>query len=145
MFSNPRGGEDSARLIGAGCAIVGAGVGTLWVSGSLVIGMARNPHLEATLFRYTVVGFALSEAMGLLSPYGRLCSFGAFLGIRTGQLAGAPSFANSGTFWPGCPKRGFSFCLAPLSSLAGGYPRSMFSNLPKPVGLRSRCWGKPHS
>nr|AMJ16566.1 ATP synthase F0 subunit 9 [Petrobiona massiliana] len=62
--------EEGARLIGAGCATVGCagsgmGIGTLF--GSLVIGLARNPRLERTLFRYAIIGFALSEAIGLLS------------------------------------------------------------------------------
>ena len=33
--------------------------------GSLVIGYARNPSLKAQLFSYAILGFALSEAMGL--------------------------------------------------------------------------------
>jgi len=60
--------DSAARYIGAGCAIVGAagsgaGIGTVF--GSLVIGYARNPSLKAQLFSYAILGFALSEAMGL--------------------------------------------------------------------------------
>ena len=41
----------------------GAGIGTVF--GSLVIGYARNPSLKPQLFSYAIMGFALSEAMGL--------------------------------------------------------------------------------
>lgn len=43
--------------------IIGAGIGTVF--GSLVIGYARNPGLKQQLFSYAILGFALSEAMGL--------------------------------------------------------------------------------
>jgi len=61
---------DGAKLIGAGCATIalagaGAGIGTVF--GSLVIGYARNPGLKQQLFAYAILGFALSEAMGLLA------------------------------------------------------------------------------
>merc|ERR1712145_20366 len=35
------------------------------VFGSLIIGYARNPSLKQQLFSYAILGFALSEAMGL--------------------------------------------------------------------------------
>ena len=41
----------------------GAGIGTVF--GSLIIGYARNPSLKPQLFSYAIMGFALSEAMGL--------------------------------------------------------------------------------
>lgn len=50
------------RLIGYLC-ITGAGIGTVF--GSLIIGYARNPSLKQQLFSYAILGFALSEAMGL--------------------------------------------------------------------------------
>ena len=37
----------------------------LAVFGSLIIGYARNPPLKQQLFSYAILGFALSEAMGL--------------------------------------------------------------------------------
>ncbi|KAF9790226.1 hypothetical protein SFRURICE_010886 [Spodoptera frugiperda] len=40
-----------------------AGIGTVF--GSLIIGYARNPSLKQQLFSYAILGFALSEAMGL--------------------------------------------------------------------------------
>ena len=60
--------DQAAKYIGAGAATVGvagsgAGIGSVF--GSLVIGYARNPSLKQQLFSYTILGFALSEAMGL--------------------------------------------------------------------------------
>ncbi|EDV29765.1 uncharacterized protein TRIADDRAFT_49770 [Trichoplax adhaerens] len=60
--------DSAAKFIGAGAATVGvagsgAGIGTVF--GSLVIGYARNPSLKQQLFSYAILGFALSEAMGL--------------------------------------------------------------------------------
>jgi F-type H+-transporting ATPase subunit c len=61
---------EGAKLIGAGLAtigLVGAGVGVGVVFGSLVTSIARNPALKAELFRYAILGFALTEAVGLLA------------------------------------------------------------------------------
>lgn len=60
--------DQAAKYIGAGAATVGvagsgAGIGSVF--GSLIIGFARNPGLKAQLFSYAILGFALSEAMGL--------------------------------------------------------------------------------
>lgn len=60
--------DQAAKYIGAGAATVGAagsGAGIGSVFGSLVIGYARNPSLKQQLFSYAILGFALSEAMGL--------------------------------------------------------------------------------
>merc|ERR1712180_424130 len=62
--------DQAAKYIGAGAATVGcagsgAGIGTVF--GSLVIGYARNPSLKGQLFAFAILGFALSEAMGLFS------------------------------------------------------------------------------
>ncbi|KAM6107949.1 LOW QUALITY PROTEIN: ATP synthase F(0) complex subunit C1, mitochondrial [Pterocles gutturalis] len=59
--------DTAAKFIGAGAATVGvagsgAGIGTVF--GSLIIGYARNPS-QQQLFSYAILGFALSEAMGL--------------------------------------------------------------------------------
>ena len=40
-----------------------SGIGTVF--GSLVVAYARNPSLKQQLFSYAILGFALSEAMGL--------------------------------------------------------------------------------
>lgn len=60
--------DQAAKYVGAGAATIGvagsgAGIGTVF--GSLVMGYARNPSLKQQLFSYTILGFALSEAMGL--------------------------------------------------------------------------------
>ena len=57
-----------AKFIGAGAASIGAGgsgagIGTVF--GNLIIGYARNPSLKQQLFTYAILGFAISEAMGL--------------------------------------------------------------------------------
>jgi len=62
--------DQAAKYIGAGAATVGlagsgAGIGSVF--GSLVIGYARNPSLKGQLFSFAILGFALSEAMGLFS------------------------------------------------------------------------------
>jgi|TARA_A100001035_G_C27329783_1_gene297868 F-type H+-transporting ATPase subunit c len=61
---------NAAKMIGAGCAtagLAGAGAGIGTVFGALVVGMSRNPSLEKEMFRYTILGFALTEAMGLFA------------------------------------------------------------------------------
>ena len=60
----------AAKLIGAGAATVGvagsgAGIGTVF--GSFIVGLSRNPSLEAKLFRFCIMGFALSEAIALFA------------------------------------------------------------------------------
>ncbi|UXI18407.1 cyclic AMP-responsive element-binding protein 5-like [Sarcoptes scabiei] len=60
--------DSAAKFIGAGAATVGvagsgAGIGSVF--GGLVVGYARNPSLKQQLFSYAILGFALSEAMGL--------------------------------------------------------------------------------
>lgn len=56
------------QLIGAGLATIslaGSGVGIGIVFGALVLGTARNPGLNKQLFTYTILGFALTEAIAL--------------------------------------------------------------------------------
>lgn len=60
----------AGKLIGAGAATIavggaGAGIGTVF--GALVVGVSRNPSLEQRLFRLTILGFALTEAMALFA------------------------------------------------------------------------------
>lgn len=65
----------SAKLVGAGLATVslaGAGVGIGIVFASLVMSVARNPSLTKQLFTYTLLGFALTEAIAL---FGLMMSF----------------------------------------------------------------------
>jgi len=60
----------AAKFIGAGLATIGlagAGVGIGTVFGALVIGISRNPSLKDELFKLAILGFALTEAIALLS------------------------------------------------------------------------------
>lgn len=61
---------ESAKLIGAGLATiglagVGAGIGTVFAS--LISSVTRNPSLTKQLFSYAILGFALTEAVGLFA------------------------------------------------------------------------------
>jgi len=61
---------ECSKLFGTGLAtigLVGAGVGVGVVFGSLVSSIARNPSLKNDLFRFAILGFALTEAVGLLA------------------------------------------------------------------------------
>jgi len=56
--------------IGGGCAIAGMGgaaTGVGVVFGSFIEAYSRNPEMGDELFRYAILGFALTEAMGLMS------------------------------------------------------------------------------
>ena len=60
----------SIRTIGAGLAcsgLIGAGIGIGLVFGSLIRAYAINPKVKNQLFAYAILGFALAEAIGLLS------------------------------------------------------------------------------
>jgi len=57
------------KILGAGVAtisLVGAGAGVGVVFGSLLLAIARNPQLKNELFQYAILGFALTDAVGLL-------------------------------------------------------------------------------
>lgn len=57
------------KVLGAGLATIslaGAGAGVGVVFGSLIIGVSRNPGEKQQLFQYAILGFALTEAVGLL-------------------------------------------------------------------------------
>jgi F-type H+-transporting ATPase subunit c len=59
-----------AKYIGAGLAtigVIGAGAGIGIVFAGLLIGLSRNPTKEAKLMQVALLGFALTEAMGLLA------------------------------------------------------------------------------
>jgi len=61
---------NAAKLIGAGLAtigLVGAGVGVGVVFGSLLVAVSKNPFMQQELFRLAILGFALTEAVGLLA------------------------------------------------------------------------------
>jgi F-type H+-transporting ATPase subunit c len=60
----------AAQYIGAGLAtigLVGAGVGIGIIFGSFMESFSRNPQLKDELFRYTIIGFALTEATALFA------------------------------------------------------------------------------
>lgn len=57
------------KYVGAGLATIslaGAGTGIGIVFGALLASFSRNPSLEKSLLRYALLGFALTEAVGLL-------------------------------------------------------------------------------
>nr|YP_007890779.1 ATP synthase F0 subunit c [Seculamonas ecuadoriensis]AGH24474.1 ATP synthase F0 subunit c [Seculamonas ecuadoriensis]AML60611.1 ATP synthase F0 subunit c [Moramonas marocensis] len=61
---------EGAKLIGAGLATiglagVGAGIGTVFAA--LLTSVARNPSQNKQLFSYAILGFALTEAVGLFA------------------------------------------------------------------------------
>jgi F-type H+-transporting ATPase subunit c len=61
---------ECCKLVGAGLATIGlagAGAGAGIVFGNLLNALARNPGKEADLMRYAMLGFALTEAVGLLA------------------------------------------------------------------------------
>jgi len=58
------------KVVGAGLAtigLVGAGTGVGFVFGSLISAISRNPLLKPELFKVAILGFALTEAVGLLA------------------------------------------------------------------------------
>ena len=60
----------STAVIGAGLATIclaGAGVGIGNVFGSLLIAISRNPQEKDELFRLSILGFALTEAIALFA------------------------------------------------------------------------------
>jgi len=60
----------SAKMIGAGLAciaLVGAGIGIGNVFGSYLSGALRNPAAAASQFTNLLIGFALTEALGIFS------------------------------------------------------------------------------
>jgi len=58
------------KSCGAGLAsigLAGAGIGVGIVFGSLVFSLGRNPSEAPALIKFAMLGFALTEAVGLLS------------------------------------------------------------------------------
>ena len=56
------------KAIGAGCAcigLLGSGIGIVFAA--LINSYAINPKLKNDLFNYALLGFALSEAVGLFA------------------------------------------------------------------------------
>jgi F-type H+-transporting ATPase subunit c len=71
----------AAKYIGAGLSTIslaGSGVGIGIVFASLISGLARNPSLVKQLFVYTILGFALTEAIAL---FGLMMAFLILFGV----------------------------------------------------------------
>ena len=71
----------SSKIIAAGLStisLIGAGAGIGNVFGSFLIAISRNPILLKTLFTYTVLGFALVEAIAL---FGLMMAFLLLFGL----------------------------------------------------------------
>lgn len=59
---------EAAKLIGAGLAVIGlagVGVGIGNIFSAFISAVARNPAARAMVFPYTMLGFALVEAVAL--------------------------------------------------------------------------------
>lgn len=72
---------EAAKIIAAGLAtisLIGAGVGIGNVFGSFLVAISRNPLLLKTLFTYTILGFALVEAIAL---FGLMMAFLLLFGL----------------------------------------------------------------
>nr|WVH37113.1 ATP synthase F0 subunit c [Meteora sporadica] len=60
----------SSKMIGAGIAtiaLLGVGIGIGNIFASLISSVARNPSVTKQVFGYTILGFALTEAVGLFA------------------------------------------------------------------------------
>jgi len=60
----------AAKLIGAGLATIalaGAAIGVGIIFAALIQGTSRNPSLRKELFNTAILGFALTEALGLFA------------------------------------------------------------------------------
>lgn len=60
----------ASKFIGAGLAtigVIGSGVGIGVVFAGYLLAFSRNPSYQSSLFQYTFLGFAFTEAMGLLA------------------------------------------------------------------------------
>lgn len=61
---------EAAQKVGAGLStfgLAGAGVGIGLIFASLITSIARNPSLKDELFRFAILGFALTEAIALFA------------------------------------------------------------------------------
>ena len=114
----------AAKLIGAGLATIalaGAGVGIGSVFGAFQVALARNPGLLPVLFRYAILGFALTEAIALFGLMMAFLILFAFLalegpeGWRWGSAAAALSRRRCGPKNPsGGRRRSRFFGIAPI-------------------------------
>jgi len=62
--------QQGCKYIGAGLAafgLAGAGIGVGLVFAASIYGTSRNPSQSKALFSLTILGFALTEAVGLFA------------------------------------------------------------------------------
>lgn len=60
----------AAQKIGAGLStfgLAGAGVGIGLIFAALIVSTSRNPSVKEDLFRFAILGFALTEAIALFA------------------------------------------------------------------------------
>jgi F-type H+-transporting ATPase subunit c len=60
----------AAQKIGAGLStfgLAGAGIGIGFIFGSLLTAFSRNPGIKDDLFKFAILGFALTEAIALFT------------------------------------------------------------------------------
>lgn len=60
----------ASQKIGAGLStfgLAGAGVGIGLIFSALILGTSRNPLVKDELFRFAILGFALTEAIALFA------------------------------------------------------------------------------
>jgi F-type H+-transporting ATPase subunit c len=60
----------AAQKIGAGLSTIGltgAGLGIGYIFGSLILGISRNPGFINEMFRFAILGFALTESIALFA------------------------------------------------------------------------------
>jgi F-type H+-transporting ATPase subunit c len=60
----------AAQKLGAGLStsgLAGAGIGIGFIFAALLLSFARNPSIKDDLFRYAILGFALTEAIALFA------------------------------------------------------------------------------
>ncbi len=60
----------ASQNVGAGLStfgLAGAGIGIGFVFSSLILGTSKNPGLKDEMFRFAILGFALTEAIALFA------------------------------------------------------------------------------
>lgn len=61
---------NAGKKIGAGLSTIGlggVGIGIGLIFASLITAISRNPEIKDELFRYAILGFALTEAIALFT------------------------------------------------------------------------------
>lgn len=61
---------EAAKAIGAGLAVIGvigSGIGIGSIFSSYILAVGRNPSAHGAVFTYTMLGFALVEAIALFA------------------------------------------------------------------------------